>query len=116
MRRLLVVLLSVIGGILAALVHAASVGPDAGLKTLALPGVVPVATVVGAAAGFLISPVMIWATKGRDLKTAVPCAYAFSCAAVALLDLIQARRSMYISLALSVLMLCVYRFIGRKKP
>jgi hypothetical protein len=112
-RALLLVMFSIIGGLTSAFVHATSVGPDAGPKTLALPGVISIAVVIGAVAGLLISPVMIWAMKGKHLGIGIPFIYAFAWSVVLGLNLMQARFAVYISFGLTIAALCAYRLLGR---
>src|SRR5688572_32788902 len=67
MRVLLLVCLSIGGGVVAALAYAASIDPNVGLEALRLPAVVPIAVFFGALAGLLISPLMVWALIRRSL-------------------------------------------------
>ncbi len=112
-RKMLLIILSVSGGLLAAFVHAVSIGPNAGLKTLTLPGVIPIATAVGTLAGFLLSPIMVWAMKDKNLSIGVPAIYGLVCLITVLLNIFQIRYSMYISFGITAVMLYFYRFIGR---
>ena len=101
------------GALLAALAHAASVGPDGGIKTLSEPSVLPIACMVGVVAGVVISPLVIWALSDKSLKIAAPTIYLLSVAFIVVLNLLQVRFTMYIGFGVTVVMLVVYRFIGK---
>lgn len=104
---------SFFGGILAALAHAASVGPQAGIKTLALPSVISVAVIVGSIAGTVISPFVIWSLNGKEALIAVPTIYAASLVTVVALNVIEIRFSMFIGFGMTLFYIVLYKFFGR---
>jgi hypothetical protein len=105
--------ISIGGALLAALAHAASVGPDGGIKTLSEPAVLPIARFVGAVAGVVISPLVIWALNDKNLKIAVPTIYMLSISLIVALNVLQVGSAMYLGFVLTVVMLIIYRFIGK---
>lgn len=116
MKRIVLLLFaSLCGGITTAMVYAASVGPDAGVRTLALPGVAAVASIVGAVGGLLLAPLFIWSAKERNLSVFVPVVYGLAWAATLLFNLLRLPRAMYLSFATTAGILLIYRLAGGKR-
>jgi hypothetical protein len=90
-RVLLLLLLSVVGGMLAAMSFAGSIGPDGGIDAVSRPAVAPIALVFGGLAGVLLSPLMVWALWHRRLVIWVPSLYLGSSLLVVSLNLVGVR-------------------------
>jgi hypothetical protein len=112
-RFFLLFAISIGGALLAALTYAATIGPNGGIKTLFEPAVLPVACLVGIAAGVVISPFVIWALTNKNLKIAVPVIYILSAVFIVTLNVLQVRFSIYFGFTLTVVMVVLYKFIGK---
>ena len=106
--------LSMLGGVLAALTHAATVDQEFGLQMLWQPSVVQLALMGGAAGGVIMAPLMVWAFWRRSLATGVPVIYAFSVLVVALLNVLHAPRSLLLGFALVAAFVFAYGLLGAK--
>jgi hypothetical protein len=114
MKRILTLFAySVIGGIITALAFAASVDRQLGVQALLLPSVASIATIAGAAVGVLLTPLFIWALRGKKLCMGITSIYASSIVLTSSLNLLQVRFSMYVSIALTVVVLTLYKAIGK---
>jgi hypothetical protein len=113
-RALSLICLSVIGGFITALVCAASIDHEAGLRALILPAVAEIALVIGGIAGLLISPLMVWSLKDKNLWIAVPCIYGLACIAVVILNLLSAGHPARIAFGITVVGLFVYGLCGKR--
>jgi hypothetical protein len=106
--------ISVGGALLAALTYAASIGPSTAIANLSLPSVLPIACIIGTIAGVIISPLVVWALRDKDLKIAVPIIYLLSIASIVALNLLEIRFAMEIGFAFTALAIFVYRFVGKE--
>jgi hypothetical protein len=111
-RFLILFAVSVFGGLLTAIAHAAFVEPTAGVRMVMLPSVFSLAMLFGGGAGIIISPLVIWSLGHKNLFIAIPAIYTFSIALIILLDVLQFRFAIVIGFVLTILMLTVYRFLG----
>jgi phosphatidylserine synthase len=104
-RIALLVFLSLVGGLLAAATFAVTIGPDGGLKTLTLPAVAEIAFLLGGLAGLLLSPLMVWALKGRNLWLSVPSIYAVACLVIVILNALSVPFAELIAFGVTVVVL-----------
>lgn len=107
-RAALLLLLSVLGGILAALTEAATVDQELWLRMLWQPAVVPLALIGGTLGGIVMAPLMLWAFRRRSLAISVPATYGFAIVAVALVNILHVPHSLFVGFALVASFIFIY--------
>jgi hypothetical protein len=105
MRALTITLASIAGGVISALVFAATIDPNVGTRALGLPAVLPIATVCGAAVGVLLSPLAIWALWHGSLMRTLPLLFVPTLACIIVLNLCSVGFSEWLSLAVACLIM-----------
>lgn len=114
-RATLLVFLSIVGGLLAAATFAVTIGPDGGLKTLTLPAVAEIAFSFGGIAGLLISPLMVWALKDRNLWLSVPVVYGVACLVIVVLNALSVRFAEIVSFAATAVVLLLLGLFAKRQ-
>jgi hypothetical protein len=115
-RLILLIALSVGGGVATALSYAASVDPNVGFRSLTLPAVAEIACLFGSLGGLLISPLMVWAFYDKNLWIAVPGIYGLACVGVVALNVLSMSSPIMIISGVTVAALVLYGLFGKRRP
>jgi len=113
-RSTLLVFLSIVGGLLAAATFVVTIGPDGGFTTLTLPAVAEIAFSFGGIAGLLISPLVVWALKDRNLLLCVPIVYGVACIVIVVLNVLSVRFSEIASFAVTAVLLLLFGLVAKR--
>ena len=113
-RVALLIVLSILGGFLAAATFAVTVDPDVGFKMLSLPAVAEIAFSFGGVAGLLLSPLLVWALKDSKLWLSVPCIYTVACLAIVALNALSARFAEVIAFSITSVVILLYGLFAKR--
>lgn len=103
---------SLIGSLITTFTFAASASGKLQLSTLTLPMVAETALIVGAICGILLSPLMYWSLKDKNLLTILPIIYTLAFISTALLCSFEGRTPIYGAFIYWVLILIAIKIFG----
>lgn len=105
--------IAIVGGLLSAITFAATVDRELQINALIQPGVLPIALGVGLVLGTLISPLVIWSFRNKNMKFSVLLVYSTTLLVIISLNVLEVKHSMLFSFIFSLCMIIGYGSLGK---